>query len=96
MATPAVFVFIAEGCGACHDYMPKFERYAAAAKAAGAPFPIGVYDLAQENPRVQEFAEKLGVRATPTTIVVTSDGKLHRHVGSLPVAQIKSVLSSVR
>lgn len=91
MPQPAVFVFVAEGCAACHDYWPKFER-----EAAGAPFPVGVYDLANENPQVQSFAEKLGVRATPTTVVMTSDGKLKKLEGSLPVAQIRTVLAGVR
>jgi thioredoxin-like negative regulator of GroEL len=92
VATPAVFVFIQKGCAACHDYMPKLER----ARARHLDVTVGVYDLAANDARVQHFAEALGVRATPTTVVQTSNGTHHRHVGSLPVAQIDQLLRSAR
>jgi thiol-disulfide isomerase/thioredoxin len=90
VAYPAVFVFIQEGCPACHDYMPKFDR----AAAERPDVVVGRYDLAAPDPRVAEFAEKLGVKATPTTVVMTSRGTFQRHVGSLPVAQIKALLDA--
>lgn len=89
-----VFVFIQEGCGACHDYMPKFERIAAE-YPKNEP-PIGRYDLATDDARVQEFAAKLGVKATPTTVVMTSHGTFQRHVGSLPVAQIRQLFEAAK
>jgi thioredoxin-like negative regulator of GroEL len=92
MPTPAVFVFIQQGCAACHDYMPKFER----ARSRHPSVTVGVYDLATNDARVQHFAEVLGVRATPTTVVQTSGGAHHKHVGSLPMAQIEQVLASAR
>jgi hypothetical protein len=92
MPTPAVFVFIQQGCGACHDYMPKFER----ARFRHPNVTVGVYDLASNDARIQHFAETLGVRATPTTIVQTSGGTHHRHVGSLPMAQIEQLLGQAK
>lgn len=92
MSVPAVFVFIQEGCGACHDYMPKFERVA----ADYGNTTIGRYDLATDDARVQEFAAKLGVKATPTTVVMTSHGTFQRHVGSLPVAQIRQLFEAAK
>ena len=94
MPTPAVFVFIQAGCGACMDYEPKFARVAAE-HPPGAPV-VGIYDLADNNARVQEFSEKLGIRATPTTVVMTSSGAFHRHVGSLPVAQIRDIFAKAK
>ena len=94
MPTPAVFVFIQEGCGACHDYMPKFERVAA--EFPKDQPPVGRYDLASPDPRVQHFAEKLGIKATPTTVVMTSQGTFQRHVGSLPVAQIRALMAAAK
>lgn len=90
MSSPAVFVFIQEGCPACTDYEPKFERIAAEHRGV----VVGRYDLAMPDPRVQEFAEKLGVKATPTTVVMTSHGTFQRHVGSLPVAQIRALFAA--
>lgn len=92
MASPAVFTFIQEGCAACHDYMPKFERVA----LEHPDVVVGRYDLAVEDPRVATFAEALGVKATPTTVVMTSDGKFQRHVGSLPVTQIRQLFAAAR
>lgn len=92
MPRPAVFVFIQQGCPACHDYVPKFDR----AAAERPDVVVGRYDLATGGPQVNAFAEKLGVKATPTTVVMTSNGALHKHVGSLPVAQIKALLASAR
>ena len=94
MATPAVFVFIQEGCSACHDYMPKFEHASEPFRARN--LPIGVYDLASSDAQIQHFAQALGVRATPTTVVQTSAGTHRSYVGSLPVAQIREVLASAR
>lgn len=92
MSTPAIFVFIQAGCGACHDYMPRFERV----KARYPNVVVGVYDIAQNNAKVQHFAEALGVRATPTTVVQTAAGAHRRYVGSLPVDQIGQLFASVR
>lgn len=92
MATPAVFVFIQAGCPACHDFMPKFER----TRTRHPQVTVGVYDISLPDPQVQHFAEALGVRATPTTIVQTSNGAHKRYVGSLPVAQIDEALRAAR
>ena len=85
-------MFVQQGCGACHDYMPKFER----AQQRHPGVTVGVYDISLNDPRVQHFAEVMGVRATPTTIVQTSNGAHKRYVGSLPAAQIHEVLASAR
>ena len=92
MATPAIFVFIQAGCSACHDYMPKLERV----RSRHPHVTVGIYDLAVDDKHVQRFAEALNVRATPTTVVQTSGGAHHRHVGSLPVAQIEAAFTSAR
>ena len=94
MATPGVFVFIQEGCGACHDYMPRFDHIAA--EYPKDEPPVGRYDLAVEDPRVTAFAEAFGIKQTPTTVVMTSHGTFQRHVGSLPVAQIRALFAAAR
>lgn len=89
-----VFVFIQEGCGACHDYMPRFDRVAA--EYPEDEPPVGRYDLATDDAHIQEFAAKLGISSTPTTVVLTSRGTFQRHVGSLPVAQIRQLFAAAK
>ena len=91
MAMPAVFVFIQEGCGACHEYMPTFQHVVAPLRGR---LPIGVYDIAKPDRRVQRFAESLGVRVTPTTVVMTSSGALRRHEGALSVTALRAALAA--
>lgn len=94
MPSPAVFVFIQAGCGACVDYKPKFE-HVAAQHPPGAPV-VGVYDMATPDRHIRKFAESLGISATPTTVVMTSNGKLKSYVGSLPITQIRALFASAR
>lgn len=88
---PAVFVFGQAGCPACEDYIPRFNRVAARFSQA---FPIGVYDIAKD-PRAGEFATRLGIQATPTTVVMTSEGTLLKRVGALAEDAIVALLKRV-
>lgn len=77
-----IAVFIMQGCGACHDYLPRFTQI-----ARGYPsLQARVFDVstAQGN----DVANRLGVRATPTTIVDYQDGRMLRRVGALDNADI--------
>ena len=85
----AVFVFVAHGCGACHEYLPRFRRLA---QAAGAPGRV--YDIAKDQ-HGAAFADKLGVKATPTTVVMR-DGKIKSIVGGVSNAEISKLLAEVR
>lgn len=87
--SPAVFVFAQRGCPACEDYLPRFKQ-----RANGAPYPIGVYHLG-DGGRGDEMANQLGIKATPTTTVMTRDGRLRNHVGALADNIIERVLKSV-
>ena len=85
----AVFVFHQHGCPACAQYLPRFKRVASPFRAA---YPIGIYDLAKDK-HGQEFATRLGgIRAVPTTVVMTDRGALHKHVGALDEATIVRLL----
>lgn len=90
MSRPAVFVFAQHGCPACENYVPRFQQL-----AAGAPFVTNVYDLASDD-RANDFANKIipgGVKAVPTTVVMTQSGKLRTHTGALGNADIRRLLS---
>jgi thioredoxin-like negative regulator of GroEL len=85
----AVFVFGQAGCGHCTEYIPRFQRLARPYQKA---FPIGIYDLAKDKHAVQ-FANRLGgIRVTPTTVVMSHRGSLHKHVGALDEATITRLL----
>ena len=89
---PGVFVFIAEGCPACHEYLPRFKQVAAPARARG--LPIGIYDVARDR-KAAQFAQRLKIDATPTTIVLTRDGKLRKYIGGISAAEITRALAGV-
>lgn len=85
----AIFVFVMDGCGACEQYLPRFQRLASAAGAPGR-----VYDIAKDQ-HGAAFADKLGVKATPTTVVMR-DGRIKSHVGAISNAEISKLLMEVR
>lgn len=87
---PAAFVFIQEGCPACHDFMPKLQQ-----ASQGFPHPLGVYDVSKGG-HEQAFGDRMLVRATPTTIVMDSAGRMHRAEGTLGVGQIRALLGRAR
>lgn len=90
MSRPAaVFVFGQFGCPACSEYIPRFKRVAGPYRRH---FPIGIYDLAKDGPHANEIATRLGIRATPTTVIMTTRGSLHKRVGALGDADIRALL----
>lgn len=89
-ARPAAFVFIQRGCSHCHEYMPRFQRV-----SRGFPHPLGVYDLA-EGGRGGELATRLGIQATPTTVVMDSSGHLHKRAGALSDSDLRALLGRAR
>lgn len=80
-----LLVFAMPGCGACDEYLPRFEKHVRAFQRQGVPFhfwrpgqpiaagsiPVLVYDAAADNVELQAFADRLGITATPTTAMMT-------------------------
>lgn len=87
MAKPAVFVFAMHGCGACEEYLPRFKQVASPYRGA---LPIGIYNV--QDRHGGSLGDKLGVRATPTTIVMDKHGRLKHIVGAIGNAAIKELL----
>lgn len=88
--TPAVLIFVATGCGACHNYVPRIEKLVEPYRRAG--MEVYIRDIAK-NERALAQAEKFGVRATPTTFFRTRSGAVTRRVGALHDAQIQEMLA---
>lgn len=86
---PAVFVFLQEGCPACTEFKPRIMRLAHPYRSRG--YPIGFYDLAQRGPATR-LGNGLGIKATPTTVVMDSAGRLQHHVGAITDAVITKLL----
>ena len=99
-------VWAMPGCGACDEYMPVFtERVENARKVHGVPFkivsanqkvapgeiPVLFYDAAAENEGLQDFADRLGVTATPTTCMMTHHGTT-KIEGAIPPDEIDQLL----
>lgn len=87
MSQPAVFVFAMHGCGACEEYLPRFKQLAGPYRSV---MPIGIYDVAKDR-KAAQLSDKLGVKATPTTIVMKG-GRLRQFVGALGNAAINQLL----
>lgn len=77
-----------DGCGACEQYLPRFKQIAGPYRQA---LPIGIYDVSKGG-KAAAFGDKLGVRATPTTIMMDRRGKFHRVVGAIADRAIKQLL----
>jgi hypothetical protein len=100
-----VVVWAMPGCGACDEYLPMLLKQIEAHKSHGAPFhiwspgkaiepgeiPVLLYDAASEDEELQEFADRLGVSATPTTYLLTRYGT-SKIEGAVPSSDIDQLL----
>jgi thiol-disulfide isomerase/thioredoxin len=60
-----ILVFAMQDCPACHEYMPRFQTVAGQF-ADRIPYQI----LDANAPANQQIAERFGIEATPTTMVL--------------------------
>lgn len=84
--SPRALVFVARGCPACHDFVPRFRRVA---ERLGVPYSIG--DIAT-NPGARASANRFGINATPTTVTRGPRGGVHKSVGAVSDAEIAKLL----
>jgi thioredoxin-like negative regulator of GroEL len=87
----AIFVFGQAGCPACEDYVPRFKRLSA---PYWRQLPIGVYDLARDGKRANELASAMGIKATPTTVVMVGN-RMRSVVGAVSDQEIAQMLRAV-
>ena len=103
-----IVVWAQHGCPACDKYLPQLtERIETHQATYGTPFhvwspgePIGegeilvlFYDAASKNDELQDYADKLGVKATPSTYLLTRHG-VHKIEGAIPDDQIDTLLNA--
>jgi thiol-disulfide isomerase/thioredoxin len=101
-----IAIFAMGECPACESYLPRFLVEVEALRQQGFPFvvyvegqpipqgaiPVLVYDAASPNVDVQAFADKYGVTATPTTLVLSRGIGSFKAEGSLANNQIQWIL----
>jgi hypothetical protein len=81
---PVFQVFVLAGCGHCEEYLPRAR--AAVERLRGA-VRLQVVDAARDY-RAQKYA----VRGTPTTLVLTRQGRVLRRVGAVDDLEIQRLL----
>ena len=102
-------VFGMPGCGACDEFVPKFLQQVEAYKQRGVPFrvisasdkkvepgeiPVMLYDAAADNEGLQDFADKLGISATPTTCMLTRWSGTTKIEGAISPAEVDGLLQA--
>ena len=87
-----VALFVQEGCGACEEFQPRFDRLAARYKRAG--MPVFVYDAAGGDPELVAWMDRYEIGATPTILVLKRGPGTMKIDGAIPDDQIEGVLQS--
>jgi thiol-disulfide isomerase/thioredoxin len=86
-----VVVFHQTGCPACHDYLPRFKRFAVKYRSH---LNIQVANLARAEKRIQDAALAYKITSIPTTLVLDANDKvLKRKVGSLSDKQMEEIFA---
>ncbi len=85
-----MLVFVMDGCGACHAYVPLLRQ-------VGRPYSrrvrLQIIEITN-SPEGQKAGNEYKIKATPTTIVQSASGKTYRRVGALPPNQISDLLQA--
>ena len=89
MATPkaTVLVFVMKGCGACTAFKPLLKRVASKFPQV----PLQTLDIDKHS----ALAAKLGVNATPTTVMAHHKGDVRKIVGAVDEATLGKVFAAV-
>ena len=88
-ANVIVVVFAMKGCEHCEEYVPRFQKIAAAYKAK---FPVLILDAATKDAETQRFATQIGVGPVPVTAVLRRGPGIYKVVGSVTDAEIRQIL----
>lgn len=85
-----VIVFVMEGCGACHDYLPRLREI-----GKGYPgVPVVIQDVGKMTDEVQNTADRFNVSATPTTIVAKRGPGFVKAEGAVSDAEIRDLFET--
>jgi thiol-disulfide isomerase/thioredoxin len=92
MSKNQVVVFHADGCPACHDYLPRFKRIAVKYR----PFiSIKSGNVSRASKEIQEAADKYKIKNVPTTLILNERGEvIKKAIGSLENAEITKLFEA--
>lgn len=84
-----IVVYVASGCGACHEYMPRLARLSQPYRRM---VKFHVYDVTGP---LDGAAARLGqtIDATPTTVVIKNGRETERRTGALGDAELDKLLA---
>lgn len=83
-ARAVVVVFSQEGCPACEEYLPRFQRIAATKAVPSRIVDVGL-------PDAEAISDNFGVEATPTTMVLKRPVGAIKAEGALSDADIEQL-----
>lgn len=81
-----------EGCEACHEFWPRFQRVAEPYKQAG--IPVLVFNAASEDPEIEQLADRWGVYATPSVVVARRGPGMLREEGNMDDQSLKQLFDA--
>lgn len=86
-ARVVVVVFTIDGCGACQEYKPRFQRIAKDYQRA-----VPIFMMDANDPRSADLATRLNVTNVPVTFVLRKPTGMIKAEGSIPDSQIAWLL----
>lgn len=87
-AKAVIVVFIMDGCGACHEYTPMFQKVA---REFAGKIPAFILDV--NSQQGGPLADQYGIEATPTTLVMRKPAGALKAEGALNEAQIRQLFT---
>jgi thioredoxin-like negative regulator of GroEL len=88
-ANVVVVLFTIDGCEACEEFKPRFQRVA---QQFAGQVPIYMLDANSNHPEVASLAQRLGVTNVPATYAMRKPRGLITVVGGVPDEQIAWLL----
>lgn len=88
-AGAVVVLFTIDGCEACAEYKPRFQRIAQQYRRI---VPVYMFDANDQNPEVMNLANRLHVANVPATFVLRRPVGVLRVEGAIPDSQIAWLL----
>lgn len=81
-----------EGCPACSEFWPRFQRVAEPYRQAG--IPVLVFDAASEDSEISALADRWGVHATPSVVIARRGPGMLREEGNVDDGRIQQLFDT--
>jgi len=101
-----IVLFAMDGCHACHDYKPRFEKqvnrfighgvpmvwYKPGSTIARHQIPVLIIDAASTDQSVTAFGDAYAIQALPSTLLLTHNGRPIKLDGAISDAELYQLL----